>query len=1143
MSSRVSNNELDLATQPLDHGLVVQANAGTGKTYSITALIAREVSKPPTPPASACEIEDFLIVTFTNNAASDLRVRVREQLSSLRAALLHPAKTTPESFVDIHRANLGGNVDAARLAIEKALGSLDRASISTIHQFCGSVLRLAGLPLSEVVEERVITSVIRSVASDIVVNRSEAGQQGGQPVVMEKLSEFLEELLSNPDVDLDGLTTANDPKLTKDLIQLVHEAREEVRKRLENSLTHDETIRRALTLLEQSEKGDGLLLQQVRGMYRYCIIDESQDTDKDQWRLFKLLFPDGVDDGRALMVVGDPKQSIYAFRGADVGAYLEETNQRPPALIKDLTTNYRSDVKLIDALNLLLDGSEYGDIPNGPVIGYRAAKSNNPKSEILHAGQPAEPVELIAVETTSQPALVPATVKQVTSLLSGNYAINEPLKDADGRVVGMRQRNVSEKDIAILVKSGPLGRKIQAALLAKSIPAVSNSTESVAEGETFSALSELAKAFERPSDDGLARRVAMSVLFAVPGRDERLLSETHLVKIQQTLEDWRDAMSTKGIGALALLVLADVDVRKGFLATRDGERHLTDFNQIVEFVEDATDGQPISPRRLRELLAEIEKTDHRSNDLAARRVESDDDAVQISTIHSTKGLQYPIVIVVDMWSTWTAQGKAGPRVVRRGNSGLPGSGRVMDVGYIVGKTITTKSPAPASSAYQQLKKDGDAELKRLFYVGVTRAQHHLTVIYPTKATLALRTNLDNKSKKSDVVGCFDLPSPVGGSIYPALPASLVGLVHLGGRGHAIPMAAPPSRTSLRTNAAHREVGRTRDRTSFSQIKKQLEKPNIETSHAFAAEDFVRTDDEFEVAIAREEGDMETKAPPTMPLWDVPKGKDFGTALHYVFEHLDPMASDLSAEVGRVVDAHVGPAMLEGHREQLIAGLLQVLETPFGALWNDVQLRQIPKTSRLEEVRFDAMLPEGDELSVPNTKAIGDYIASVVAANDPLSEYALLLSGSEKGIPLRGTLNGSIDALLHLSSEPHKFVISDYKSNWLRDPNDEPALERYSPENLWTAMTVNHYPLQALIYGAAAYRYLRSRGMSISQADGSILGFAYLFVRGMIGGANTPLQKSSRLNVFVGQRYGVSSWSSAPYPTFWSGLSDVLLGVR
>ena len=138
-------------------------------------------------------------------------------------------------------------------------------------------------------------------------------------------------------------------------------------------------------------------------------------------------------------------------------------------------------------------------------------------------------------------------------------------------------------------------------------------------------------------------------MFAVPGRDGRLLAEPYMVKLQQTLEEWREAMTQKGIAALALLILADSDVRRAFLATQDGERHLTDFNQIVEFIEDATAGQPISARRFREVLAEIENTDYISNDLAARRVESDDDAVQISTIHSTKGLQYPIVVVVDMW--------------------------------------------------------------------------------------------------------------------------------------------------------------------------------------------------------------------------------------------------------------------------------------------------------------------------------------------------------------------------------------------------------------------------------------------------------------------------------------------------------------
>ena len=93
------------------------------------------------------------------------------------------------------------------------------------------------------------------------------------------------------------------------------------------------------------------------------------------------------------------------------------------------------------------------------------------------------------------------------------------------------------------------------------------------------------------------------------------------------------------------------------------------------------------------------------------------------------------------------------------------------------------------------------------------------------------------------------------------------------------------------------------------------------------------------------------------------------------------------------------------------------------------------------------------------------------------------------------------------------------------------------------MTVNHYQLQALIYGVASYRYLRSRGMSMVEANQSIAGFAYLFVRGIVGAVNTPVQKTSRLDFFVGQRYGVSSWSSAPYSTFWSGLSDVLLDAR
>jgi len=1134
----MSSSELDPATQQLQQGLVVQANAGTGKTYSITAFVAREVSVTAAPGATPTALEDFLIVTFTNNAASDLRVRVREQLTDLRDSLLKPAPPAPDGFIQILRSGLDAHHDAAMLAIERALGSLDRASISTIHQFCGNVLRLAGLPLSDVVEEKVIDSVIRAVASDQVVNRSEAGAQGKQPVIVEKLASFLQVSLSNPDVDFDGLTTAGDPKLTKDLQHLIQNARNEVRRRLESSLTHDETIRRALTLLEASQKSDGLLLKQVREMYRYCIIDESQDTDKEQWKLFRLLFPDNPADGRALVVVGDPKQSIYAFRGADVGAYLEETSQQPAQLKKELTTNYRSDSKLIDALNLLLKGSEYGEIPGGPKIDYRKVKSNNPKSQILLNGTPTEPMELIEVETTNQLGLVEPTVNQISSLLSGNYIIDNLAVKADDGATHYVSRVVEARDVAILVASGPLGQKIQRALLDQSIPAVCNSTESVAKGATFEAFCRLAKAFERPSDDGGTRKVAMSAFFAVSGRSPQLLSEGYVAQLQQTVDDWREIMVKRGVGPLALAILSNEKVRASFLGVLEGERHLTDFNQIVEVVEDLTKGEPISARRLSEALREISEADHKSNEAAARRVESDDDAVQISTIHSTKGLQYPIVVVVDMWSSWDAQSLRGmPAVIRRGASGLPGSGRVMDVGYVIGNTISAKSPDAAGVAYQQLKSDGDAEKKRLFYVGVTRAQHHVSVIYPTKENLALRKNTKKAKDKviaSDVVGCLDLnPAPQDGSLQ--------GLVCFGGHWQNRVVPPPATPVNLTAAAMRRTISKVRDRTSFTQMKKQLEKPTTETVELLSDEDFIRDDDEFEVAPTREDGDDASVAPRAMALWSLPRGKEFGTALHYVFENLDSSSKDLPAEVARVVDAHVSPAMLQGHRDALVDGLLQVLETPLGALWGDVSLRQIAKSSRLEEARFDAMLPEGQVFSVPSTREIGKFIMNEVAEDDPLRDYAEHLAESEKGAPLHGTLNGSIDVLLQLSADAHRFVISDYKSNWLRNPSEVEPLERYSPEHLWDAMSENHYQLQALIYGVASYRYLRSRGKSQEDANRSIGGFAYLFVRGMIGEKNTPLQRSPRRDYFRGQRYGVSSWSSDPYPAFWSGLSELLQG--
>jgi len=136
--------------------------------------------------------------------------------------------------------------------------------------------------------------------------------------------------------------------------------------------------------------------------------------------------------------------------------------------------------------------------------------------------------------------------------------------------------------------------------------------------------------------------------------------------------------------------------------------------------------------------------------------------------------------------------------------------------------------------------------------------------------------------------------------------------------------------------------------------------------------------------------------------------------------------------------------------------------------------------------------------------------------------------------LRGILNGSIDALLRLSVRgEERVIICDYKSNRLAQPEGVEPLMRYAPAHLTREMASHHYPLQALLYGVAAFRHLRWRTGDAARADRMVGGFAYFFVRGMVG-AGTPVDRDGR--------YGVASWSSDRYPGFWRGLSDVLGGV-
>jgi exodeoxyribonuclease V beta subunit len=167
--------------------------------------------------------------------------------------------------------------------------------------------------------------------------------------------------------------------------------------------------------------------------------------------------------------------------------------------------------------------------------------------------------------------------------------------------------------------------------------------------------------------------------------------------------------------------------------------------------------------------------------------------------------------------------------------------------------------------------------------------------------------------------------------------------------------------------------------------------------------------------------------------------------------------------------------------------------------------------------------------------LGEHLASVLAADDPLRPYAVELASVAPQVDFRGVLNGSVDTMLWLPVRGEdRLVICDYKSNRISQPDDLAPIDRYSPVRLRDEMAHHHYPLQALLYGVAAFRYLRWRTGDTARADRMVGGYAYLFVRGMIGAA-TPAGDHGR--------HGVASWSSDPYPGLWHGLSDLLGGVR
>jgi exodeoxyribonuclease V beta subunit len=1049
-------SELDLAAAGVvANGLVILASAGTGKTYSVAALVTRALAED-----DSLRIANILITTYTRNAAAELKDRIRRRLADTALALGQPAAARePHDVVLASLAACAADERAWRIErLERACTEFDAATIGTIHSICHRVLTAAGQETADPGDDDLASRIVAEVVNDFVVEESAAGRDHDETAVAALVHALLGDPHIEPWFDAEEYPDAAQRDRLEHLQAGLVRCARRVQDLMRATPSFNDLLRRARDVVVDPTRAP--LVAELRRRYRLAIVDEAQDTDALQWEFFRGLFPAGDrGDGRALVAVGDPKQSIYGFRGADVRAFVRYAASCGAAGRRTLSVNRRSDQPLLAGLNAAFAGAEFG-----AGIGYLEVHAPESRQATrLVAGAPIEFVDL--GNTTNQDQLAVIAARKVIDAL-------------DAVRLGPEDRGPRPGEVCVLVRAAAVGLKVQQELARHGIRSVTAGTSSVMESPMAEDIRTLLEALDRPSNQGRIRRVAATAFFGRSLRDTGTLDDDALLSVQEKVGTLAQALRRSGLAALGAMLSGDATVMARITGGDAGERNVTDFAHVIEIMHARGVRGGITPAEALELFAELARA-AATTDTVSRRVESDADAVSIMTIHKAKGLEFPCVIVADLWKH-TDRAKAGrtPAVFEEGGR------RLLDVGYA--------ELGNSARAIARVREAQDEEARRLLYVAATRAEHHLSILVArprTPSLLQQLLTLPDRQRPAAELPTTKRPEPAA-----AAPTLAV--------------AAAPT------------VVRTYQRVSYTGL--------VALRSSRGADPFAPEGGGFDEEPAEPRGETGGFRIP-----ELPGGTAAGRVIHEIFEQVDPTRRPLDAEVRRVVQDKAASGLLAPHHEGLVRIVTESLETPWGGGFGDVSFAMIPPADRLAEAGFEMSLVslaaglQADRIGAVLGRALADR------PDDPLAAYARLLAAPTFAIPVGGLLNGSIDAIVRLpGSTPTapRLAICDYKSNMLHAPGAANPLDAYDQAGLLAEMVSHHYPLQALLYGTAVFRWLRWRAPA-ADPDACIAGIVYAFIRGMKGPA-TPVDAH-------GRRHGVFTWRAPP--GLWAALSDLLAG--
>ena len=849
------------------------------------------------------------------------------------------------------------------------------------------------------------------------------------------------------------------------------------------------------------------------------LVDEFQDTDPTQWQILDRAFAKG---DVTLVLVADPKQAIYAFRGADVFAYLKAAEIADARAT--LRENRRADQSLIDAYDALFAGAKLGHegiayrevqatpahrtprltgAPSAAALRVRVVHRDDPSIELTQGG--------FAVTDSVRAHVAADLAADVVALLSSDARIEhrspsgEPIDDEP----------LCPRDIAVLVRRNADAERVQDELFNAGVPAVLNGAGTVFATRAAGDWLVLLEAIERPGSPVRAKTASLTPFLGWRAERVATAREEDWEEVHRRLHRWSRILRDRGVAALLEAITVGEDLAARVLSSGDGERRLTDLRHLAQLLHRAASTDRLGVTALRGWLAErvADADREEGEEERARRLESDAEAVQVLTIHRSKGLEFPVVYCPFLWHpTWIRE-----REPVAFHDPATGYRHTVDVG-LEGRTFKRH--------FEQHVIEERGEDLRLAYVALTRAKHQAVIWWAgtrDSRHSPLARLLFSKDADGNIAS-YGSSTPTDAAAvgrFRELAASASGRISVERSKLGMPSGwSPPVDAPAELEAARfdRRLDLWWRRTSYSDITAEAHDPLVASEpERPVLSDEPETPTPVTVGdVARPELERES------PLGAAPVGVDFGTFVHTVLEATDFAAPDLDAELAdRVAAAQLRRALDLGDHDRVLQGLRAAIETPLGQVVGGIRLRDVALANRLDELEFELPLAGGDAPTGRLTlQAIAGALREHLPAGDPMAAYASRLEDPALRAQVRGFLTGSIDLVIRLDGP--RFVVVDYKTNWLGPVGERLTLAHYQPEALAAEMSRAHYGLQALLYTVALHRYLRWR-MPGYDPGRHLAGVLYLFLRGMAGEADA----------------GVFAWR--PPGSLVESLSDVLDG--